>query len=412
MFMPIINPGVATEPDTDIRAGISTLTRTTDGLQTFSPAILSGYTPTGLIYVGSLCAVDSTAIDASASYGVYDGTNQLAQTASSEDNLSTTNTGKRISNAMVGNPCRDDSRGSEHTSHIVEDAGGAAGFQSGGVELNYNWVRDDGGNALMQFGGTNIKCAAGTINPSGTAGGTATVSGLTFQPIAIIFISNEMTTTGYAASVTARWSYGFCDSALNQASINMQADDGAGATAKSMRVSNSYVYQRPGSTGEALEVTAINSDGFTVTSRTGNPLDCYYIAIGGDSSDLQSKVVSDQPSGASGSVSGAGFWPKAGVHLWSDVASLGTRITNSDADWFSVGMSAKDGSDGIDQACVAHKDEDSADPSIADSWIDTDRVARATYGFSVDSYNSDGFDWSAVGGNPDGNHYAFHLLLG
>lgn len=111
-----------------------------------------------------------------------------------------------------------------------------------------------------------MACASGTINiTTGAVGTTFTVSGLSFQPTAILFNWSGRTTIGSANEFDHRWGAGFATSTSSRRAYTSASDHGVGTSAADNNRFNDCcigTLTTTGATDGKADLNAINADGF------------------------------------------------------------------------------------------------------------------------------------------------------
>lgn len=133
-----------------------------------------------------------------------------------------------------------------------------------------------------------------------TVGTNITVSGLSFQPKALRFYWSGLMSTANTDTTSQTQSIdrgvGFANSTLARRTVSSYSQDGAGTANCATEAANDGIVYRvdgQGTTIGALDITAINSDGFTTTVdvQSANNLTVFWEAWGG--SDITDVTVGD-----------------------------------------------------------------------------------------------------------------------
>jgi hypothetical protein len=256
-------------------------------------------------------------------------------------------------------------------------------------------------------------------------GTTYTVSGLTFQPKALMFLTMGMSSAVDAASqaLDARVNIGFASSPSNRGCAQIFSEDAAGSAVCRVRANTTLIASISDAAGAAgdLDLDLINSDGFRliVDIQLVADLRVFWFAWGGD--DIVNVDVArvDEP-GAAGVVSYdvANWQPSV---LGDNVVFLvGIRTTvtvaSTDAD-FCFGVATAPGAGNQFVNC---SDEDIGSPSAdTDGYVRGDECfALITSGggnpdsrASFNGFDSTGFDlnWAEVSGG--GIPYSFIRMV-
>jgi hypothetical protein len=137
------------------------------------------------------------------------------------------------------------------------------------------------------------------------------ITGLGFQPKAVIFFWTRQTATGFAARQSS--GFGFTTGSSNERAVSYDEDDAASTSNSGVRKSASRVIlMRNGSTVAQAELTSFDPDGFTInwTANETRADIIHYLALGGDG--LTNTVASSfelTSSGGNQAVTGVGFRP-------------------------------------------------------------------------------------------------------
>jgi hypothetical protein len=153
------------------------------------------------------------------------------------------------------------------------------------------------GTALLLKG---VSAKVGTLSAATTQNSTASVSGLSFTPKLVFFISVDSTAETLLADDT-RYSFGFAEVNGVQRSIGFYEEDNVTTTQLAQKFSEDrcLTIVRDDALTCAYEVTTWASDGFTVTTRdgTGNANTLHYIAIGGADLSYDCGTLTTETSG-------------------------------------------------------------------------------------------------------------------
>lgn len=175
-----------------------------------------------------------------------------------------------------------------------------------------------------------------------TAGtGNKVVTGVGFQPIAVMLLSDSATAEGITADLQGSLGW-FTGSGAQSRSVFWKSDDNA-ATTQTFRAYSASGLVRASS--NVLTFVSFDAGGFTLNAATDQTVDLYYLALGG--SDLTNALVGEFTSpGATGNqdITSVGFQPDvvllmaATLTVTSDSAASGLQIslgaaTSSSARW-------------------------------------------------------------------------------
>jgi len=171
-----------------------------------------------------------------------------------------------------------------------------------------------------------------------TSTGSQTVTGIGFQPKAIIFWWTRQTTFGESASISI--GYGFATNyggAFQNRGVAFASDDNAGTSNAGRRRSETYsiIILSDGNPtlGAQASVTAFNSDGFVVNWQTneGRADIIHYIALGGDDLvNARAGTFSLSTSSGTQDITGVGFQPDFAMFLWTFTESVDINTANGE----------------------------------------------------------------------------------
>lgn len=272
-----------------------------------------------------------------------------------------------------------------------------------------------------------VDVASGTfiVSSATTAGNTAaTVSGLSFQPKAV-FLSWSGRASAGQGEADSLFGAGFFTGTSSRRAFATQSDHSPTTMATDhIRRNDAAVATMTiaGAVGGLADVSAINSDGFTLVVDDQFPADLIvgWIAYGG--ADITDVAIVDITTPASpgdqdinvGFALNTGEDDKAVVMLGSSFAAFGTSSVYS---LFSFGVAA---GDSIGQAVMAGSSADGAATSSSGSYTRSGEIAATMYDDVVEvqgsltAWLSTGFrlNWSDVSGDGDLNFSALVIKGG
>jgi len=183
----------------------------------------------------------------------------------------------------------------------------------------------------------NFLAKTGTFTKITTTG-SQTVTGIGFQPKAIIFWWTRQTSFGELASISV--GYGFATNyggTFQNRGVAFASDDGFGTSNTGRRRSETYsiiILSNGNPTlGAQASVTAFNSDGFVLNWQTndGRADIIQYVALGGDDLvNARADTFSLTSSGGTQDVTGVGFRPDFAMFLWTFTESVDTNMANGE----------------------------------------------------------------------------------
>lgn len=228
----------------------------------------------------------------------------------------------------------------------VRCAASVTAFLSNGFTLN--WTSFTSGVIVhyLALGGTDLSVAGGAITPRTTAG-TQSVTGLSFQPKLVLFVSSiatSATTTtsvgfGAAASPTARWALSY-SAAAGQ---TMAASCLASCVQDTTKCITQLAAGGVTTNFEQVDLSSMNSDGFTLnwTTASATAHGIVYIAFGGAATFSCGSFTKQANTTQTSQAVNAGLSVAPAAYLLA--ASLATSNTASTAGWIgSIG-----GTDGV-----------------------------------------------------------------
>ncbi len=207
-----------------------------------------------------------------------------------------------------------------------------AGVTAGGTWALFSETTSVGGNT---FTAKFVSLKVGNFTKStGGAPASQAVTGVGFQPKAVIFYWTRQTATGFAT--IQRMGFGFATGASNERAVAVAESFDLDPTESGRRVSETKAIiilsnGVPTRTAEA-EVTSFNADGFTInwTTNEARADIIHYIAIGGDG--LTNALASTFTLGTAAgnqAVTGVGFQPDVVWFLSSFTAANDTNTADS-----------------------------------------------------------------------------------
>ena len=231
-----------------------------------------------------------------------------------------------------------------------------------------------------------------------TATGSQAVTGVGFQPEALIFFWTRQTATGSASN--SYLGTGFATGSSNERAVAYASDDADGNAADSaMYQSQSHcliMFLENSATAAALaELTSFDADGFTLnwTTNEARADIIHYVALGG--TDLTNATASSftvTTGAGSQSVTGLGFQPDFLLFLSAASNTVDTRVISGRISLgFASGASA--------QAGLVIRSDDASDPSDTCVQQRTDNAiveisscpSTAEKLISLTSFDADGF---------------------
>src|SRR5574341_1114652 len=166
---------------------------------------------------------------------------------------------------------------------------------------------------------------------TGGAPASQSITGVGFQPEAVIFFWTRQTSAGTLAGIHS--GYGFATGSSNERAIAIASDDNANTSVTGMRQSQTkcIIILSAGTPtlGAEAELTSFDSDGFTInwTTNEAEADIIHYIAIGGTelTNSLASSFTATAGAGSQ-SVTGVGFQPDFIMFLSIDSTTMDSNL--------------------------------------------------------------------------------------
>lgn len=204
-----------------------------------------------------------------------------------------------------------------------------------------------------------LQTTVGSFTGSGSTGNQA-VTGVGFQPAAILFFNNKATTDGDSVITTdGPFNIGMAVSTTNRFA---QAEDGGTVGDSNNNIATATIIEADNAqtiTGQA-DLVSFDADGFTVSWATGktSPHVFQFIAFGGtDLTNATIKTITTPTSTGNVAYTGVGFKPDAIILIGS---GIGAPPTSAGAAQFGLGFGVSSTQRGYisfgDGASAAHKE--------------------------------------------------------
>lgn len=256
----------------------------------------------------------------------------------------------------------------------------------------------------------DIHVGSFTLN---TSTGTQDITGVGFQPKAIIFFGPRQSSTG--ANSNAGYFIGFASSSTNRACVWNRSNDSSGTSQTYVRHSNVHCIIGTNPTNvirEEVDFDSFLADGFRIDIESANnALIVPFIALGGDLSNVFVKELQSPTTTGTQAYTGVGFQPgcllaiSAGLATAPPAAGDGLKIsfgagTSSTSRWVLSGESVD-----------AQTTSDSYKSLLATKLIHTIQGGAVDIAADIESLDSDGFtlDWENVDGS--NQNYCWVLCL-
>lgn len=195
----------------------------------------------------------------------------------------------------------------------------------------YTWVSSAAPSDLvlnnLMFGGSNVSGHVGSKAVLINEDETDSVTNVGFKPD-VVFLLSSAADFDTATVAHSRMSFGFSDANLNQGSLFCRDRHNRTTTEVHTNISNSYISNEDGSgTVRNLELTSLDSDGFTVTARSSAwSSDLIWLALKlARPADARVGTLDLPTSTGIHTVSGIGFKPRLVVQLSSLLTAYDSR---------------------------------------------------------------------------------------
>lgn len=254
-----------------------------------------------------------------------------------------------------------------------------------------------------------------------TAAGAQAITGVGFQPKAIIFYWTKQTATGYLASYSAGYGFAAAGAPITMAAVSIQALDNQATTDANNYHSNAAAIAiQNTASGGALNnlgtITAFGADGFTLNwSAAGQADRISYIALGG--SDITNAKVGTTSMFAltgNSSVTGVGFQPNTAFLLSSINGNTLNTVTASLRTGLTFGFMSTTSGTTQGSLSIGNRDARTATGYIGGVWRNNGytnlRATAADVQATFSTWDADGFTMNATAA-PNGAHNVSWLAL-
>jgi len=241
--------------------------------------------------------------------------------------------------------------------------------------------------SYLALGGADLSVAAGLHTvPAGTGGGvTTSVTGLAFQPNALIFVGSRIGTSTPADANGCMMSVGFATASDEEAQVAWSQQDNADPTNNSTIASTDKMCRRANTSDswdKHLSFASFNSDGFTlnVDDTDSEAFGALYIALNVPNAWAGSTVL--QTGTGTWNVNGAGFTPSALLAFCGPEATT-TGTADNDlhvTGGFATGASERTGS-------TVFAADGLSTTSDAETWQYTDAILKGYQRDGADSFS-------------------------
>lgn len=170
---------------------------------------------------------------------------------------------------------------------------------------------------------------------TGGAPATQSVTGVGFQPKAVIFFWTQQTAAGFTNYVNA--GVGFATGPANERAVSITARDNQNRSDNGRRrsESNTIMFLSGGGPPNLLaqaQLLSLDADGFTIrwTTNNASPYLIHYMALGGDITNALASTFNLTTGGGNQAVAGVGFQPDFVLFLWSHTEGVESNTRDSE----------------------------------------------------------------------------------
>lgn len=325
----------------------------------------------------------------------------------SEDNLTTSDTGRDHSNA--------------HSGRIFNTAVTA-------LEVSFDFVSNDSDGftinvvvapatayrvSYFALGGTDVKNVGTGTFVASTSAGNQSITGVGFQPAAIVLFSSNIQTAPPTAQAQFVTSFGFASGTTQRGSISYGSIDNVTTTeaGKFSQTDACYVSITSGGVVDAeADLVSFDSDGFTInwSNPPTNANYIFYFAIKGPKVFVGDLLT--QTSTGNFSETGIGFKPKAGMFLsYCDIASATIRADAEYSLGFVTDTSNRFTISGWDDNNVTTTNNNS---SAYDNKVYVNLTQTGSVDGDIDfvSWDNDGFTLNQTDADPTQNVVIYFVI--
>ena len=299
----------------------------------------SGFgTPACVMFFTNYGTANGTEVDhATYALGYSDFTNEISLSHTDEDNVTTTDTGSAI---------QQDALHTQESAGQTVDSSCTASTITDGVRLTCADAPPAAylATAVMFNSDIAANCAVGTLATSTTIGGTASVSGLGWQPDVILTFTRNSATIPFDSSGIARAGFGFAvnSGGITQYATGQNSQNNSASADLQQVLRNDRISLNPLSTGgSSFDVTSFDSGGFTVTTRDATATNAIAYLTMELASGIDAKIIAcDSPTSTGAkSCTGTGWTPQAGI-FYQTMADTLSVYSSSGATNETLGLSA------------------------------------------------------------------------
>lgn len=350
-------------------------------------------------------ASETTAAYLRLSVGASDGTSQWVGAIRSADAQATTNTQPRGTIADVYALINNTAGG------ITSGRAQHNAFIANGFRLGRSTAPTLAGSAMgLVFGGSDASVKAGTIAGNTAIGGTASVTGLAWQPN-LLFLWNNNTAFNDLAVSGLFSSFGMAN-ATTQMCYAWSSTDAAAATDVNAYIDTTHIGHFFAATDQTHTV-AFTSDGFTLTTGGSTGVKTFgYLAVRLANQQTSIKIQDVPISTGATDPWSVGFEPAINLAVQTQMSVLDAKRSDLNAGAWGVALF-----NDVVQYAIALADKDAITPTDNQTMLGkfaadlTTHTGNASIKGTWSSQNSSGvtINWSAV--NTGGARKFIHLAI-
>lgn len=290
--------------------------KTSTGTQAYS--LTGSFTPKLLILWGIRRTTDGNELDFARSFGAaISSTSRFAGYDAVIDDNSLNGYGGMIQDKVY---------------HLVDDGGTVLSsadldsFGAGSFTLDFTTAGSAYSIGYLAIGGADVNAYIGNFAGQGTTGSQA-ITGVGFQPTAVLFHSSDLSTTqwGTVANGTVSGFFGCATASTEEWAMAWDHRSINSTTNDSRQTASNCLLEGDTATGLA-DFTSMDSDGFTVNWTTADDSYYYFVAINGV--DAFAGNNTQKTSTGTQAYTGVGFQPDVLLMMGTDDAVLDTSRTD------------------------------------------------------------------------------------
>lgn len=354
-----------------------------------------GFQPVFVLFFGSLAADGAPCI---LTFGCA--TSSSARWAiglHSEDNVGTTNEARQWETAQcIAFPLAAGSGSKVAADFVSMDADGFT-INIGTTDATQYRVH------YLAIGGDDLSAKVGSFTMT-TGTGSLAVTGVGFQPKALLFV-NGINSTSTGASAAMLNAIGAARTSSAQWALSVTAQDGVGTSEVAAKQITSACYSLSNVAGliDEADLVSHDADGFTInkTTKDGTQRTVGYLALGGDCNFAVGAIT--EPATATTQTTSVGFEPDAVMFVSYGAAASESLSTSHMRLGIGVAVGASD------QRVIAVSNTDAVSPTETASAVDEDECVMSVTGGTptramlgeLTAFTSTGWtlSYSAVTGN-------------